>query len=146
MVQEVAVAAHVVHEPGHVSTLPGEHHFRGSVINVSNRQAHFVASDHQFPGARVDLLTRAKEESSAVWAEDCDSVMNVRGCRRCHAPRSLDWPQKRRGRRPEPEATCQGTRAVRKPAEEEFVQVVKSAATSGSNEPFATISSMVPRQ
>ena len=39
VVQEITIVAHVAHELGHVSTLPGEHHFRGGVIN---RRAHFV--------------------------------------------------------------------------------------------------------
>ena len=60
VVQDVTVDAHATHELGHVSTLPGEHHFRVGVVGVDDRGAHFVASTHRFPGARIDVLTRAE--------------------------------------------------------------------------------------
>ena len=32
---------------GHVSTLPGEHHFGGGAINAGERPAHLVAGAHR---------------------------------------------------------------------------------------------------
>ena len=70
MVQEIAVDAHVAQELGHVSTLPGAHHFRGSMINTRDRQAHFVTSAHRLPGARVLICAREpRADPSAVVPE-----------------------------------------------------------------------------
>ena len=71
----------MVHELGHVSTPPGEHHFRGGVVNANDRRAHFLTGAHRLPGARVDVLTGAKsrpQRGAQVWAEDGDSVVNAR--------------------------------------------------------------------
>ena len=48
MVQDITVDAHVEHELGHVGTLPGERHFRESVIDANDRGAHFVTGSHRF--------------------------------------------------------------------------------------------------
>ena len=60
VVQDVAVDVHVVHRLGQVTTLPAEDHLRGGVVDADDRGAHFVASTHRFPGARIDVLTRAE--------------------------------------------------------------------------------------
>ena len=52
VVQEVAVDAHVVHQLGYISALPGKHHLCGGVINASDRQAHLVAGPYRLPSAR----------------------------------------------------------------------------------------------
>ena len=81
VVQDITVDAHVVHELGYVSTLPGEHHLC-AVINAGDRRAHFVGSTHRFPGTRVDVLTgaegRPQRRGPRVRAVDGDSVMDVR--------------------------------------------------------------------
>ena len=104
MVKEVTVDAHVVHELGHVSALPGEHHLSDK---AGDRRAHFVAGAHRFPGTRIDLLAKVKgappRDGVRVLAEDSDGVMNVRcvprnssgGLSRAH--RSLGWPRGRKG-------------------------------------------------
>ena len=80
-VQEVTVDAHVIHL-GHISTLSGEHHLSGGVINAGDRRARYVAGTHRFPSTRVDLIARARGRpqrgGARVSAEDSDGVMNVR--------------------------------------------------------------------
>ena len=82
VVQDITVDAHVEHELGHVGTLPGERHFRESVIDGNDRGAHFVTGSHRFPSTRVDVLAGANSRHQRcgppVWPEDGDSVMDVR--------------------------------------------------------------------
>ena len=55
------------------------HPFPWRMINASARRAHFVTSAHQLPGARIDLLARAKRRPLLrVWAGDGDSLVDVR--------------------------------------------------------------------
>ena len=52
MVQDITVDAHVEHVLGHVGTLPGERHFRESVIDMSR-------AVYELPGAeRIEVSAR----------------------------------------------------------------------------------------
>ena len=55
VIQKVTIDAHVV-QFRHVSALPGEHHFSGSVVDARGRQAHFVTSTHRIPKKSCHFL------------------------------------------------------------------------------------------
>ena len=98
MIQDVSVDAHVVHGLGHVSPLPGEHHFSGGVVNARDGRAHFVTSAHRLPCACVDLLARATGGPES-WLK---TVQADRGAGRsfshCHARLHLITTSKSHGR------------------------------------------------
>ena len=69
LVEKITVDAHVVHEHGHISALPGENHLGRSVIDADDRRVHLITGSHRLPGPYVDVLTRAKADPSAVVPE-----------------------------------------------------------------------------
>ena len=50
----------------YVSTLSGEHHFLGGVIDASDRRASSVAGWRRFRGTRVNVLTRAEGRPQGI--------------------------------------------------------------------------------
>ena len=130
MVEHVAVDAHVVHELGHISTLPGEDHLSGGVVNTDDRGTYLIASSHRLAGPSIDVLARAEGDPSAVVPESelrtvtagptpTNSDMRSGGQRRREELltlpcRSLGWPQRRRKQRLRPEAMDRKTRIARK--------------------------------
>ena len=73
---------HVIHEHGHVGTLPGEHHLRGDMVGAEDRRAHLVEGAHRLPDTRVDVIATAEggpqRRGPRVRAEDADGVVDVR--------------------------------------------------------------------
>ena len=90
LIVQIPFDAHVIHELGHVSALPGEEHLSGSVINADDRKAHLVTGSHRLPGPQIDVLTGAEggpqRRGARVRAEDVD------GCRARTACPTLRTP------------------------------------------------------
>ena len=86
MIENVAVGAHVIRELGHVSTLPGEGHPRGGVVNDDDGRAHLVASAHRLPGTRTDVLAKAEGGSQRRGPVPEFELRTVTVCGRAACP------------------------------------------------------------
>ena len=66
MIKQVSVDAHAIHDLGHVSTLPGEDHLSGSVINTDDHRTHLVTGSHRLQDRRLMCSREPKANHRAV--------------------------------------------------------------------------------
>ena len=90
MVEDVAVDAHVEHEHGHISALPGEHHFRGGVVDSDDRRntrkrLGCTATSNSISGlqaSRVPPVSESctKKQVVTLWPVHQHTNQNCHGC------------------------------------------------------------------
>ena len=140
MVEKIPVDAHVVHEPGHISALPGEHHFRGSVVDADDRISSQARTDAQ---ARALMCSREPKADPSAMVPDSGLRTSTVSCTYgvCNPSNSVlhSGGQSRRvaGRRTPPRGLKGGEGGVQGP--EQWVELEGSNEQLPIvNEPFTT--------